>query len=267
MLVLAHDIRRRLQSEARVRELQADLHHVSRLSAMGEMASGLAHELNQPLTAIMNYVQAGRRMLRGTGGDEKITGGDEKILSYMDKAVDQAARAGQIIRNMREFVAKGETERAPEDINTVVEEAANLGLVGRARRTVVVQFDLAPGLPAVLIDRIQIQQVIVNLVRNALDALADAERREITIRTGPAEVGGVEVAVSDTGPGIAPDIEKRLFRSFVTTKPDGMGLGLSISRSIIVGHDGRLWATANDGGGTTFRFILPADPAGDQSDA
>ena len=260
MLVLAHDIRRRLQSEARVRELQADLHHVSRLSAMGEMASGLAHELNQPLTAIMNYVQAGRRMLRGIGGDEKI-------LSYMDKAVDQAARAGQIIRNMREFVAKGETERAPEDINTVVEEAANLGLVGRARRTVVVQFDLAPGLPAVLIDRIQIQQVIVNLVRNALDALADAERREITIRTGPAEVGGVEVAVSDTGPGIAPDIEKRLFRSFVTTKPDGMGLGLSISRSIIVGHDGRLWATANDGGGTTFRFILPADPAGDQSDA
>ena len=153
-----------------MRELQADLHHVSRLSAMGEMASGLAHELNQPLTAIMNYVQASRRILRAAGGGEKV-------LSYMDKAVDQAARAGQIIHNMREVVAKGETARAAEDINGVVEEAANLGLVGGTRKTVGVRFELAPGLPSVMIDRIQIQQVVVNLVRNALDALADAAKR------------------------------------------------------------------------------------------
>ena len=259
MLVLAHDMRRRLQSEARGRELQADLHHVSRLSAMGEMASGLAHELNQPLTAIMNYVQASRRILRAAGGGEKV-------LSYMDKAVDQAARAGQIIHNMREVVAKGETARAAEDINGVVEEAANLGLVGGTRKTVGVRFELAPGLPSVMIDRIQIQQVVVNLVRNALDALADAAKREIVIRTAPGEDGGVDVALSDTGPGISPDVEKRLFRSFVTTKPDGMGLGLSISRSIIDGHGGRLWAAANEGGGTTFHFTLPPGPAEDRPD-
>lgn len=256
MLVLAHDMRRRLQAEARVRELQADLHHVSRLSAMGEMASGLAHELNQPLTAIMNYTQASRRTLQAAGGDAKV-------LGYMDKAVDQAARAGQIIRSMREFVAKGETARSSEDINAVVEEAANLSLAGGERRSVDVRFDLAPGLPAVAIDRIQIQQVVVNLVRNALDALDGAGTREIIVRTG-ASLGGVEVAVSDTGTGLAPDINKRLFQSFVTSKPDGMGLGLSISRSIIDGHEGRLWASANDGGGTTFRFTLPAAPPEDR---
>ena len=261
MLVFAHDVRERRQAAARVRELQADMHHLSRVSAMGEMASALAHELNQPLTAIMNYVQACRRLLEAADG-----GDSDKIGGYMDKAVAQAGRAGEIIRGLREFAHKRETERSLEDVNTIVEEASNLALVGAADRNITSELILCPGLPVVLIDKVQIQQVVFNLVRNSVDALERSEKRELAIKTSRAGNDSVEVAVCDSGAGLPAEVSERLFQRFVTTKPDGMGIGLSISHSIIDGHGGRLWATPNPDRGTTFRFTLPAAPPAEEGD-
>ena len=255
ILVIAHDMRRRVQAEKRVRKLQSDLHHVSRLSAMGEMASGMAHELNQPLTAVMNYVQASRRTLESAGD-----GASDKVADYMDKAVAQAARAGEIIRGLRKFVEKGEADRSFEDINVIVEEASRLALAGSAVESIVFDTDLADELPFVLVDKIQIQQVVFNLVRNAVEALADSEDRNLTVETRLEEEGSVEVAVCDSGPGLSEEISGRLFQSFVTTKPEGMGVGLSICRSIVEDHGGRLWAEPNRERGMTFRFALPILP-------
>lgn len=250
---IVRDISERRQTHQRMTEMQAELMHVSRLSAMGEMATTLAHELNQPLTAVMNYVQATRRML-----ESPDRFGPQKIAETMDKAVEQALRAGQIIRRLREFIRKGETERAMADIGQVVREASALGLVGAAELGILVRSDIEPALPPVLIDQIQIQQVVLNLVRNSVEALAHVERRELTITVRRDGKGLVEIAVSDSGPGLAQEVAERLFQPFVTTKPTGTGIGLSISRSIVEAHGGRLSAAANPGGGVTFRFTLPA---------
>ena len=260
MLVLAHDIRERRRAEARVRGLQADLQHVSRLSAMGEMASGLAHELNQPLTAIRNYVQASRRMLTAQNGEAS-----GKVHEYMDKAIAQTDRAGQIMRRMRKFVEKGETDRSFEDVNEVVEEASKLALVGARDINIEVEFNFGTDLPQVLVDKIQIQQVVVNLVRNGVEALTDSKVRKLAISTAATEGDGVEVAVCDSGPGVTKEITGRLFQSFVTTKAQGMGLGLSICRSIVEDHGGRLWAERNQERGMTFRFTLPISPPDEES--
>jgi two-component system, LuxR family, sensor kinase FixL len=253
------DITLRKRAEQRTRELQDELLHVSRLSAMGEMASSLAHELNQPLTAVMNYAQAARRMLQ-QGQDANVT----RAMDTMEKAVAQASRAGQIIRRMRDFVAKGETDRTEEDLNRIVHEASQLGLVGAAARGVRVTFDPAPDRLPVLVDRIQIQQVVLNLVRNGLEAMEATRERAISIATAAAGAM-VEVAVADAGGGLDPDVARRLFQPFVTTKPTGMGLGLSICRSIVESHGGRIWAGPNEGGGTVFRFSLPAAPDGNDA--
>ncbi len=253
------DISERKRDAARMRELQAELHHVSRLSAMGTMATGLAHELNQPLTAMTNYVQASRRLLRGVSLDDKVG-------EYMDKAVAQAARAGAIIRRLRDFVRKGETDRSLEDLNQVVEEASALALTGMASKGVTVDFAFRPRLPRVLVDRVQIQQVVFNLVRNSVDALVDSERRHITISTSLEDPAMLRASVSDTGPGLPPEIADRLFEPFVTTKPDGMGIGLAICRSIVEAHLGRLWATPNPDGGTSFHLTLPVEAAATNDD-
>ncbi len=245
------DITERQTTRQRLQELQSELLRASRLSAMGQMASALAHELNQPLTAVINYVQACRRML-GSGD-----GGRERLLETMDKAVSQANRAGQIIHHMRQFMQKGETEREVESINTLIEEASALALVGAKEKGVLVRMELSPDLPPVLVDRIQIQQVVLNLIRNSIEALAGSIRRELTIRTYAANGRMVEVDVADTGPGLDEAVAKQLFQPFITTKPKGMGLGLSISRSIIDAHGGRLWATPGAGAGVSFRFTLP----------
>ncbi len=255
ILVIAHDMRRRVQAEQRVRKIQSDLHHVSRLSAMGEMASGMAHELNQPLTAVMNYVQASRRILESAGD-----GASDKVADYMDKAVAQAARAGEIIRGLRKFVEKGEADRSFEDINVIVEEASRLALAAGAAENIVFDTSLADDLPSILVDKIQIQQVAFNLVRNAVEALADSRDRNLTVATRPSEERSIEVAVRDSGPGLSEEISGRLFQSFVTTKPEGMGVGLSICRSIVEDHGGRLWAEPNRERGMTFRFTLPILP-------
>lgn len=248
------DITERHQTERRVRDLTAELVHISRLSAMGQLSSSLAHELNQPLTAIMNYAEAARQMMETAGSDVP-----PQVPEFIAKAVGQAERAGQIIRRLRSFVEKGPVERNPEDLNRLVIEASNLATIGARIDAIQVRFDLDDDLGPVRIDKIQIQQVVVNLVRNAVEALRDAERRDLTIRTRN-DGDYQEVEVVDSGPGIDPEIAAKLFKPFVTSKKDGMGIGLSICQSIIDSHGGRLWTEANPEGGTIFRFRLPVTP-------
>jgi two-component system, LuxR family, sensor kinase FixL len=246
------DITERQVARERLQELQSELLRASRLSAMGQMASALAHELNQPLTAIINYVQATRRMIANPDVSHA------RLEETMDKAVAQAGRAGQIIHRMRQFLQKGETERQPESINKVLEEASALALVGAKESGVVVRMELGIDLAPVMIDRIQVQQVILNLIRNGIEAMQGVARRELLIATGEVESDMVRVAVTDTGPGLDAEVAEQLFQPFVTTKEKGMGLGLSICRSIIDSHGGKIWTTPNPGGGVTFAFTLPA---------
>lgn len=259
----ARDLTERQAAEARLQELQARLLHVSRLSAAGEMASALAHELNQPLTAAASAVRAAQRMLARLPGDATAPA---EVREAMDLAAGQALRAGQIVRRLRSFVARGgEADTRLEDLATLTEEASALALVGARERGVHVELRFDPRLPRVVVDRIQIQQVLLNLIRNALEAMtqetqdaAGPRRRELTVTASAACAGMVEVAVADTGPGLAPGLAGRLFGSFASTKPGGLGMGLSICRSIIEAHGGRLWAGPNPGGGSLFGFTLRA---------
>lgn len=260
VIVVAGFIAARRFTEAKLRErerhlrtLQAELLDVSRRSAVAQLSSALAHELNQPLSAIGNYVQACRRMLLGAEGQAS-----DKIYGYMDRAVAQVDRAAAIITGLRDIVETGHTVRLPEQLNPVLEEAAATAFLSPAAGAVKLRQLYADGLPPVAINRIQIQQVMLNLVRNAVEAMSGMPRRELTIESRAAAEGGAEVCISDTGPGLAPEIEARLFRPVVSTKEAGMGVGLSISRSIIEAHGGRLWATRNREGGMTFHFTLPA---------
>jgi len=257
-LSMIQDVTERLRAEEAIRErddrlqtLQAELLQVSRATAMGEMASAIAHEVNQPLAAVMNYVQAARDLLGAPPDDDRVSG-------FLDKATDQADRAATIVRRLRNFFVRGEIERVPDDINVAVEEAVHLavGRPGPAGPTV--ELDLARRLPAVAFDRLQVQQVVLNLVRNAMEAVEGVAQPCISVVTArDRSKGAVAVAVRDNGPGIDPKIRERLFQPFVTSKGSGMGMGLSISASIVEAHGGRLEAVEADGGGTEFRFTLP----------
>ncbi|MCW5697529.1 MAG: PAS domain S-box protein [Bauldia sp.] len=249
------DVTERQRTEARLHDLQTELIHVSRLTAMGEMASALAHELNQPLSAIANYLRGSRRLIDRGDADPGVLGG------ALDKAADQALRAGDIIHRLRDFVAKGEGEPLVERVGKLVEEATALALVGAKELGVSVRYALDPEADFVLADRVQIQQVLVNLIRNAVDAMEGTQRRVITIASAPAEGGFVEISVRDTGIGIPSEVAERLFQPFFTTKPSGMGVGLSICRTIVEAHGGRIAAEAAPGGGTIFRFTLRAAPS------
>lgn len=260
------DLSERQEQQQRLQSVQAELLHVSRLSAAGEMASALAHELNQPLTAIASSVRAAIRMLQ----DQPEGTLPPRAAEAMERAAAQSLRAGQIVRRLREFVLKGEVDQQLMELTPLIEEAAALALVGARQLGVQVSFRLDPTPIAVAVDRIQIQQVLLNLIRNAIDAMTEmpdeAARREMVISSSRPDGSSVEVAVADTGPGLAPEVAAKLFEPFVTSKPGGMGVGLSISRSIIETHGGRLWAEPDPAGGTIFRFTLPAGSAisGDQ---
>jgi two-component system sensor kinase FixL len=249
----ARDLTEHQQTQARLQELQSELVHVSRLSAMGEMASALAHELNQPLAAISNYMKGSRRLLAGSADPNA-----QKIENAMDRAAEQALRAGQIIRRLRDFVSRGESEKRVESLCKLIEEAGALGLAGAREQNVQLRFNLNPEADLVLVDRVQIQQVLVNLFRNALEAMAQSPRRELVAINRKVADDMIEVEVADTGTGFHDDVKPNLFQTFFTTKETGMGVGLSISRSIIEAHGGRMWAEDNAAGGATFRFTLPA---------
>jgi two-component system sensor kinase FixL len=252
------DLTERRRTEAQLEELQAELVHMSRLTAMGEMASTLAHELNQPLSAIANYLKGSQRLLEREPVDQIPS-----IRDALDKAAAQAVRAGQIIRRLRDFVSRGESERREESLSQMVEEASALALVGAKEQGVQLRLQFDRRHDDVLADKVQIQQVLLNLLRNAVEAMSesDGNRRELTVLTRKGAGDMVEIRVSDTGPGIADDVAAQLFQPFVTTKPHGMGVGLSISKTIIEAHGGRIWCEPTAGGGATFVIALPAIPA------
>jgi len=249
---IIHDLSERHATARRMQDLQNELLHVSRLSAMGQMTAAIAHELNQPLTAILNYINAARRTIANLSGDQGV-----RVAELIEKAANQTSRAGQIIRQLRDFVEKRESARFEVSLNRVVEEAIALAAVGSADANVKIVVQLEPDLPSVLIDKIQIQQVVINLIRNSIEAMQSETRRELRITTSRAEESGVRLSIRDSGPGLPPEVASRLFHPFVTTKEKGMGIGLSICHSIVEAHGGRIWAAPNDNGGVTFHVRLP----------
>jgi two-component system sensor kinase FixL len=248
---LVRDLTVRQMTEARLQELQSELLHMSRLTTMGNMASALAHELNQPLSAIANYLKGSRRLI------EQGETGSQRLCEAIDKAADQALRAGDIIRRLRDFVAYGESDRRPEGLGKLLEEASALAFVGASEKGVRVRFELDREVDLVLADRVEIQQVLVNLIRNATEAMQDAPRRDLLIRVTSRGPDWARVDVADTGPGLSEAAAANLFKPFMTTKSQGMGVGLSISRGIIEAHGGEIWAERNEGGGAKFCFTLP----------
>ena len=256
------DLTERQQTEDQLQELQTELARLSRLTAMGEMASTLAHEINQPLSAVSNYLQGCNRLLEAVEHPNA-----SKIRDALAETTKQTLRAGNIIRQLREFVARGETEKRPENISKLVEEASALALVGAKEEGVKTLFRFENHTDAVLVEKVQIQQVLLNLMRNAIEAMHDSGRKELIVATAPVDKDMVEVSVADTGNGLSEEIADRLFQPFVTTKPAGMGVGLSISKRIIEAHGGEMWAEPNPGGGTVFRFTLQSATEASASDA
>jgi two-component system, LuxR family, sensor kinase FixL len=250
------DLTERQQTRARLQELQDELLHVARLRSMGQMAAALAHELNQPLTATANYVAAALRLLDAPAPDP------DRLRQALQLAAQQTQRSGEIIRRLRSYVARSDTARRPEPLGGLVEEAVALALVGLGDRGVTVKFAVTPDLPPVVADRVQVQQVLLNLIRNAVEAMDGSAVRELTLGATLWDCM-VAVSVADTGSGIPPAIEAQLFQPFVTTKSDGMGIGLSVCRAIVDAHGGRLWCEPNAEGGTVFRFTLPIEAEAD----
>jgi two-component system, LuxR family, sensor kinase FixL len=245
------DLTERQQTQLRLQELQSELIHMSRFTALGEMASTLAHELNQPLTAAASYLNGVKRLLSNFHSENV-----PMMRDAVERAADQTLRAGQIIRRLREFVSRGEGERQIEDLRKLIEEASALALVGIKETGVRVIFELDPSVDTVLADKVQVQQVLLNLMRNGIEAMQESARRELAVSTHRQEKEMVRIDVADTGSGIAPHIAAQLFQPFVTSKPNGMGVGLSISRTIIEAHGGRLWAEPREDGGTIFHLTL-----------
>jgi two-component system sensor kinase FixL len=245
------DLTERNQFEAKLEEMRSELIHVSRLSAMGTMASTLAHELNQPLTAIASYGEAAVSVLEDPSDEQ-----GDLLREIFTEMTAQSLRAGSIVRRLRDFVARGETAKTIEDLPRLIQEAAALALVGSREKGISAQFDFAPEATPVLVDRVQIQQVLINLMRNAMEAMDGCPERRLTVATALLDPGTVQVSVLDTGPGIAAEMSERLFEAFASTKATGMGLGLSICRTIVEAHGGRIRAKAGKDGGTEFQFTL-----------
>ena len=248
-----HDLTQRREADMRLRDLQAELAHVGRLSEMGTLASSLAHELNQPLTAVTSYCEGAAELLDGDPDPTRLALAREALRD----AAEQAVRAGQIVRRMREFLSHGETEHQMETLSKLITEANALALVGPREHGIDVQVHIDPRCNDVFVDRIQIQQVLFNLIRNAIDAMLDCPVRSLTISSNPEPEGFVTISVEDSGTGIGEQVAPQLFEPFVTSKRTGMGIGLSICRTIVEAHGGRIWFEPGSDGGTIFRFTLP----------
>jgi two-component system sensor kinase FixL len=257
---IVHDVTEQRAHDRHIRELQQELLHVTRLTAMGQLTSALAHELNQPLTAVSNYANAARRTLAAVDTPQA-----QQARDMLEKAASQVTRAGEIIRRLRDFIEKRESNHTRQDINRVVSDAMALALVGTADANVKLEVHLGDGLPPLYIDKIQIEQVVVNLLRNAAEAMEHSPKRLLSVSTALRDGEFIEITIADTGPGISKEVQRRLFQPFVTTKEKGMGMGLTICRSIVEAHGGRISAGDNPGGGTVFRVQLPF--ARDQGEA
>lgn len=253
VIILIGDITDRLAIEAIDRKRLLDIAHFSRLSSMGEMASEIAHELNQPLAAISIYSDASRRMIL-SGKYEQ-----EGVIQAFADISEQAERAGDVIRRMREFVSKKELHRTETDLNKLIHDALHLLEIELREHNVLLELDLAEYTPHILVDKILIEQVVFNLARNALEAMDDVDenQRLIKIHSQVTTSKEIEVLIEDSGPGLPAEYAKKLFEPFFSTKANGMGMGLAISLSIIEAHHGRLWTVPNDQGGTIFSFRLP----------
>ena len=253
----------RVNAQRNAARLRSSLDQMARMQTLGELSSALAHEVNQPLTAISNFARAAKRALANPEADP------EKLRGYLDHVAEQAQRAGQIIRRMRRLVERGKPDLQQDDVNEIVHEAIR-SIAGTERTDPEIFLELAEDLPDVLVDRIQIQQVLVNLVRNAREATARAHGHDVHVTTeltgnmGPVRLRAAQahphevmLTVSDQGPGIPEDMLDSLFDPFVSTKSDGLGIGLSICRSIVHAHGGRIWAENKSNGGAEIHFTLP----------
>jgi C4-dicarboxylate-specific signal transduction histidine kinase len=252
---LRQEIAERERIDARARLLQQELLHASRLSVAGQMAGAIAHEINQPLTALANSVNAARRMM----ANERYSGPDI-AREIMDEAAEMALRTGRIIGRLRQFVSDGEMEMRIERLSVLIQDATDFTLAGSGARDARVQFDFDPDAERVLVDRVQVQQLLVNLLRNAVEAMGSSKRQELKISTSLINAEMVQVAITDNGRGLSDEIAMHLFEAFRSTKRDGMGLGLMICRSIVEAHAGNLSYEPNPTGGAIFRFTLPVVP-------
>ncbi len=245
-----HDLTERQDRDRRLNELQAELIHMSRLSELGQMVSALSHEVNQPLTAIANYAAGLRRML----AHEEAP----MLRNAVEKVAEQADRARRILQSLRSLVRKEARERQMERLEPLIQETSALALIGTSR-SIDLEMNIAPDAAQAFVDRVQIQQVLLNLMRNAVEAMSGSRIRRLTVATC-AKAGWVEISVSDTGPGLSQPVRERLFHPFTTTKADGLGIGLSICRTIVEAHGGELVCDSKEGQGTVFRFTVPQEP-------
>jgi len=250
---IIRDITDRKRSEEEIHHIRERLSQFGRLSTLGEMAAGLAHELNQPLTAISTYTQACQRLIESGRSD------DDEILATLKKCDSQAQRAGDVIRRLRQFVQKRELGRQEVSCEDLIHDLAALAEVDARNNRIPLTIDVAAGLPKIMVDTIQIQQVILNLIRNGIDAMLDTDRNDegISVSVTKFENKQIRIAVTDHGSGITKQAEKKIFEPFFTTKATGLGLGLAICQSIVASHGGVLRFTKNPAGGTTFHFTLP----------
>jgi two-component system sensor kinase FixL len=255
-LGIVHDISERKEAEQRIMELQKELIHATRVTTTGQLGAALAHELNQPLGAILNNAGILEELAA------RMDGADAALMrDVAAKLSQQTVRAGEIIRRLRDFVAKRESDRSLQDLNAVLQESIALGFVGAAHSSISLRTQLAAGLPSVAVDRVQIQQVLINLMRNAIEAMQGAPKRVLTVSSARDDGPFLRVSVADTGPGLSDAMAATLFQPFVTTKAQGLGIGLSICRTIVEAHGGRLWVEKNERGGATFHFRLPVPEA------
>jgi signal transduction histidine kinase len=252
-VVQAAKVERR-ERERRIIEMQAVLAHLGRVSELGQIVSSLIHEVNQPLTAISNYAAAAIVLAEPAKS--------ERLKQVLEGSAEQARRAAEIIRHLRELIAKREHEKQVNSIPNMLNDAVRLGLLGIDEERPTVETHYAEDTSVALFDRVQIEQVVFNLVRNAAEAMSGTSRRSLTVATALTVDNTVEVSIADTGPGLPPEVRTKLFEPFVTTKPSGLGVGLSICRVIIESHGGRLQAEDRPAGGTVFRFTLPGAPEG-----
>lgn len=252
-ILIIRDVTREVQADQKLKALQQELVAVSRVSAMGTMAGSLAHELNQPLAAVANYATAAQLMVNAGAAPGSI----QNVLT---RVTDESVRAGQIVSRLRRFITKGEIERQPESLATIVKEAVAIANGSASARSTQVKLKLDPAADIVVVDRIQLQQVVFNLVRNAVEAMANSNQRELMINSRAVD-DKVELTLADRGPGLAPEVKRRLFEPFITTKETGMGIGLPICRSIVRAHGGDIRAEPRPRGGTLFIVTLPRGDA------